>query len=56
MLALILRTLAQPSTYAGLAGVASAVGLSAPEFSAIAGAVAAVAGALGVVLQERTAG
>ncbi|MCG5240428.1 hypothetical protein [Azospirillum doebereinerae] len=49
----ILRALSQPSTYAGLSGVAGAVGLSAPEFQAVASLLAALFGVAAMVLNER---
>lgn len=52
MKALISR-LKEPSTYAGLATVAIAVGISMEDFTAWAAAAASVAGFLSIVLGER---
>ena len=49
----ILDRAKEPSTYAGLAGLA--LGLSDTEWSAIATAAAAVCGAVAVVIAERGA-
>lgn len=49
----LLTTFAQPSTYAGLAGIAAAAGMSAPAFQTTSGVVAAVCGALAVIIDER---
>lgn len=43
----------EPSTYAGIAGLAIALGLTDAEWSAIGAAAAAIAGAIAVVLHER---
>ena len=51
----ILRALSQPSTYAGLSGVAGAVGLSAPEFQAAASLLATLFGVVAVFVNERGA-
>ena len=40
----ILRMLKQPSSYAGLSGIALSLGISQPAYSAITTAIAAVAG------------
>ena len=45
----------EPSTYAGLSGLALALGLSDAEWSAIGAAAAAVCGAVAVVIAERGA-
>lgn len=52
-MAAVLNTLSQPSTYAGLSGVAAAIGLSMPEFQAITAALAALCGLLAVFINER---
>lgn len=44
--------LKQPSTYAGLAGIAAAFGLSAPEWAAISGALAGIFGAVAFFVSE----
>lgn len=43
----------EPSTYAGLSGLALAVGFSDVEWTAIGTAAAAVFGAVAVVISER---
>ncbi|HYD66987.1 hypothetical protein [Azospirillum sp.] len=55
MLDMILRALSQPSTYAGLSGMAGAIGLSAPEFQALAAVAATLFGAVAVFVNERGA-
>lgn len=55
MFDVILRALSQPSTYAGLSGMAGAVGLSAPEFQALATVASALFGAVAVFVNERGA-
>jgi len=50
----IIARLREPSTYAGLAGLAAAVGLSDPQWQAISVAVMGVAGLLAVFIHERT--
>lgn len=51
----ILGLFSQPSTYAGLSGLSAAVGLSVPQFEAVATAAAAVCGVLAVFIDERGA-
>ena len=51
----ILDRAKEPSTYAGLSGLALALGLSDAEWSAIATAAAAACGAVAVVIAERAA-
>jgi hypothetical protein len=51
----ILDRAKEPSTYAGLSGLALALGLSDAEWSAIATAAAAVSGAVAIVIAERGA-
>lgn len=51
----ILDRAKEPSTYAGLAGLAIALGLSDAEWAAISSAAAAVFGAVAVVIAERGA-
>jgi hypothetical protein len=51
----ILDRAKEPSTYAGLSGLALALGLSDAEWSAIATAAAAVSGAAAIVIAERGA-
>lgn len=43
----------EPSTWAGLAGLAAAVGISEESWSAISSAIAAVFGAVAIVVRER---
>lgn len=52
----IIKSLAQPSTYAGLSGIALAVGVSAPLWSAFAAAAAAVFGLIAVIVHEQGSG
>jgi hypothetical protein len=49
----LLGRLREPSTFAGLSGLALAVGLSQDQFTAIANAVAGLAGLLAVILAEK---
>lgn len=49
----ILARLAEPSTFAGLAGLAISAGLSAPQFQAISAAIAGIAGVIAVFLAEK---
>ncbi len=49
----ILDRLKEPSTYAGLAGVAGAIGMSEPMYGAITAAVAGICGVAAMVLKER---
>ena len=48
-----LKRLKEPSTYAGLSGLALALGVSGELYSAASAALAGVAGLLAVVLAER---
>ena len=48
----LLNRLKEPSTYAGLAGLALAFGLSDAEWTAISAAVAGLAGVAAVFLSE----
>ena len=43
----------EPSTWAGLAGLAAAVGISADDWATYSGAIAAAFGAVAVLLRER---
>lgn len=54
MKALLLR-LSEPSTYAGLAGLALALGLSTEDFQGYANAVAGVFGFVAILLGEKSA-
>ena len=49
----VLERLREPSTFAGLSGLALAFGLSDVHFEAIANAVAGIAGLLAVFLAEK---
>ena len=51
----LLNRLKEPSTYAGLAGLALAFGLSDAEWTAISAAVAGLAGVAAVFLSEAPA-
>jgi len=53
MLHYIVTRLKEPSTFAGLSGLALAFGISTDLYNAVAGAVAAVAGLLAIVLADR---
>jgi hypothetical protein len=55
MLNWVLERLREPSTYAGLAGLALAFGLTDAQWDAIATAVAGVAGLAAVFLAEKKA-
>ena len=48
-----LARLKEPSTYAGLSGLALAFGISTDLYNAVAGAIAGVAGLVAVILAER---
>ena len=52
----VLNRLKEPSTYAGFAGIALALGVSGELYNAAAGAVAGVAGLVSVLLAERERG
>ena len=49
----VLSRLKEPSTYAGLSGLALALGVSGELYSAASAALAAVAGLVAVVLGEQ---
>jgi hypothetical protein len=55
MLNAIVTRLKEPSTYAGFAGLALAVGVSAPLYTAITTFVAASAGLVAILMAEKTA-
>lgn len=42
----ILKMLSQPSTYAGLSGIALSLGIAQPEYNVITAALAAIFGAI----------
>jgi hypothetical protein len=49
----VLARLKEPSTYAGLSGLALALGVSGEIYSAASAALAGIAGLIAVVLGER---
>jgi len=53
MIDFALKRLREPSTYAGLAGLAAAFGVAEPLYQAISAVVMAVAGLAAVVMAER---
>jgi hypothetical protein len=55
MLNWVLSRLREPSTYAGLAGLALAVGIGAEQWAAISTAVAGIAGVVAMFLSDKTA-
>lgn len=48
-----LERLKEPSTYAGLSGIALAFGISTDLYNAVAALVAGIAGLVSIVLAER---
>lgn len=48
----VLKKLSEPSTYAGLAGLALTIGVSAPLYSAISMALAGVFATLSILVNE----
>lgn len=54
MVQFILSRLKEPSTYAGLSGLAVAIGISTELYNAAAVAIAGVAGLVAVVLAEKS--
>ena len=53
MIDCVLNRLREPSTYAGFAGLAAAVGIAEPLYQAIAAVVMAVAGLAAIFLSEK---
>jgi hypothetical protein len=53
MVDFILNRLREPSTYAGFAGLAAAVGIAEPLYQAATAVVMAVAGLAAIVLAEK---
>jgi hypothetical protein len=49
----VLTRLKEPSTYAGLSGLALALGVSGDLYTAASSAIAAVAGLIAIVLAEK---
>ena len=56
MVQFILSRLKEPSTFAGLSGLALALGVSGELYNAAAAAVAGVAGLVAVILAEKGKG
>jgi hypothetical protein len=56
MVQFILSRLKEPSTFAGLSGLAMALGISTHLYEAAAMAVAGVAGLIAVILAEKSKG
>ena len=52
MVDFVLKRLREPSTYAGFAGLAAAVGIAEPLYQAIAAVIMAGAGLAAVVMSE----
>lgn len=50
----ILARLKEPSTYAGMAGIAAAIGLGAEQWQTISMALAGIFGVLAMVLSEKS--
>jgi hypothetical protein len=48
----LINRLKEPSTYAGFSGIALALGVSAPLYSAVTTLVAAVAGLAAILMSE----
>jgi len=55
MLDTIIARLKEPSTYAGLAGVAAAFGLGTEDWQTISMALAGICGVIAMVLREKGA-
>ena len=53
MINFVLHRLREPSTYAGLAGLAAAVGIAEPLYQAISAVIMAVAGLAAIFLSEK---
>jgi hypothetical protein len=53
MVQFILSRLKEPSTFAGLSGLALALGISGELYNAAAGAIAGIAGLVAVLLAEK---
>lgn len=53
MVEFILSRLKEPSTYAGLSGLAMAIGVSTDLYNAAAAAIAGIAGLIAVILSEK---
>lgn len=55
MINFVLKRLREPSTYAGFAGLAAAVGIAEPLYQAVSAVVMAVAGLAAVLMSEHKA-
>jgi hypothetical protein len=55
MIDFVLNRLREPSTYAGFAGLAAAVGIAEPLYQAIAAVIMAAAGLAAIFLSEKKA-
>ncbi len=53
MINYILNRLAEPSTYAGLAGLALALGITSADWATISAAVAGIAGVIAMLLHDQ---
>lgn len=53
MIDFVLNRLREPSTYAGLAGLAAAVGIAEPLYQAISAVIMATAGLAAIFLSEK---
>jgi hypothetical protein len=53
MIDFVLKRLREPSTYAGFAGLAAAVGVAEPLYQAVCAVIMAAAGLAAVILAER---
>jgi hypothetical protein len=56
MVQFILSRLKEPSTYAGLSGLAMALGISTHLYEAVAVAIAGVAGLVAIILADKAKG
>jgi hypothetical protein len=52
----IVERLKEPSTWAGFAGLAGAIGIAEPLYAAVSAVGVAVAGLLAVILSEKSEG
>ena len=56
MVQFILSRLKEPSTFAGLSGIALALGVSGELYNAAAGAIAGIAGLVAVLMSDKAKG
>ena len=56
MVQFIISRLKEPSTFAGLSGIALALGVSGELYNAAAGAIAGVAGLVAVLMSDKVKG